>query len=90
MSAMTDRYVYGRPIPEAMAGALIGFQMTLGIAFVRPIAYLVEDPAIAPFVLAVGAALGGLASWVLAARALRHMHAERVPMAQSVTQRKAA
>jgi len=88
--AMTKPYVYGHPVPEAIAGALMGLQMTLGIAFVRPMAYLVEDPAIAPFVLAVGAVLGFIVSWFMAARALRHMRAERISMAQSITQRRAA
>jgi len=87
---MTKPYVYGHPIPEAIAGALMGFQMALGIAFVRPMASLVEDPAIAPFVLAVGAALGGLVSWFMAARALRHMQAERGEIAQRALTRRAA
>ena len=84
-----NRSVIWRP-RGAIAGALMGFHMTLGIAFVRPMAYLVEDPAITPFVLAVGAALGGFVSWFMAAHALRHTHAERGEIAQRAVTRRAA
>ena len=87
---MTNRYIYGHPIPEAVGGALMGFQFTLALAFMRPTAYLVEDMSVAPFVLAVGAALGALVSWVLASRSLPKLRAERVPMDESTAARRAA
>ena len=83
-------YVYGRPIPEAIAGALMGFQITLALAFVRDSAYLVENMSIAPFVFAAGAALGGTVSWILAARSLPKMRAERVAMDETTAARRAA
>ena len=68
--------------PAANAG------MTL--AFLRQSAFLVEEMSIAPLVFAAGAALGALVSWVLAARSLPKMRAERVRMDQSTTTRRAA
>jgi hypothetical protein len=87
---MTERYMYGRPIPEAIAGAVMGFQVTLAIAFVKPMAYLVEDMAVAPFVLGAGALLGAIVSWFIATRALRHMRLERGEVAERAITRRAA
>ena len=67
---MKTQYIYDRPWPEAIAGAVIGFQLGLGLALVPPLTRFVEDPAIAPIILAVSTILGALASWWIAGRSI--------------------
>lgn len=67
---MKTQYIYDRPWPEAIAGAVIGFQLGLGLALVPPMTRFVEDPAIAPIILAVSTILGALASWWIAGRSI--------------------
>ena len=67
---MKTQYIYDRPWPEAIAGAVIGFQLGLELALVPPMTRFVEDPAIAPIILAVSTILGALASWWIAGRSI--------------------
>jgi predicted membrane protein len=59
-----------RPWPEAIAGAVIGFQLALVLALVPGLTRYVEDPLIAPFILACGAVLGAAMSWLVAGRSI--------------------
>jgi predicted membrane protein len=63
--------IHGHPLPEAIAGAVIGFQLALVLALVPGLARYVEDPLIAPFILALGAVLGATVSWLVAGRSIR-------------------
>ena len=67
---MRTQYLYDRPWPEAVAGAVIGFQLGLGLALIPPLTRLVEDPAIAPIILLVSTILGAIASWWIAGRSI--------------------
>ena len=58
-----------RPIPEAIAGAIVGFQLSVALALYPGAARYIEDPATAPFILGVGVLAGAVASWILAAPA---------------------
>lgn len=67
---MKTQYLYDRPWPEAIAGAVFGFQIGLGLALVPQLTRFVEDPAIAPFILVVSTILGTIASWKIAGRSI--------------------
>jgi membrane protein YqaA with SNARE-associated domain len=67
---MKTLYLYGRPWPEALAGAILGFQITLALALVPVIGRLIESPATAPIILAIGAVLGAIVSWWIAGRSM--------------------
>ncbi len=67
---MKTLYLYGRPWPEAIAGAIFGFQIGLALAVVPPLTRFIEDPVIAPIVLAVTTVAGAVASWWLAGRSV--------------------
>jgi hypothetical protein len=67
---MKTQYLYGRPWPEALAGAVCGFQFGLALAVVPQLARLIEDPAIAPIFLAMMSVVGAIASWWIAGRSV--------------------
>jgi hypothetical protein len=67
---MKTLYLYGRPWPEALAGAICGFLFGLSLAVVPQVGRLIENPATAPMVLAVTAVLGAIASWWVAGRSV--------------------
>jgi hypothetical protein len=67
---MKTRYLYGRPWPEALAGALCGFQFGLALAVVPQLARLIEDPALAPVFLVTTSVAGAMASWRIAGRSV--------------------
>jgi hypothetical protein len=85
------QYLYGRPWPEALAGAIFGFQIALGLALVPPLTRFIESPATAPVILAIGTILGAIGSWWLAGRSVgvARTKLER-PMALERDQRRAA
>jgi hypothetical protein len=88
---MKTLYLYGRPWPEALAGAICGFLLGLSLAVVPQLARLIESPATAPIVLAVTTVLGAIASWWVAGRSVgvARTKLER-PMALERDQRRAA
>ena len=67
---MKTQYLYGRPWPEALAGAILGFQITLALALVPALGRLIESPATAPIVLAIGTVIGAIVSWWIAGRSI--------------------
>lgn len=60
-----------RPIPEAIAGAIVGVQLAIALALYPGAARYIEDPATAPLIIGAGALAGAVASWILAAPARR-------------------
>ena len=67
---MKTLYLYGRPWPEALGGAIFGFQIGLALAVVPPLRRFIEDPVIAPITLVVMTAAGAVGSWWLAGRSV--------------------
>ena len=67
---MKTLYLYGRPWPEALAGAICGFLFGLSLAVVPQLGRLIDDPATAPIVLGVTTLLGAIASWWVAGRSV--------------------
>jgi hypothetical protein len=88
---MKTQYLYGRPWPEALAGAIFGFQIGLALAVVPPLTRFIEDPVIAPIILMAMTAAGAVASWWLAGRSVgvARTKLER-PMALERDERRAA
>ncbi len=88
---MKTQYLYGRPWPEAIAGAVCGFQIGLALAVVPQLTRLIEDPVTAPIILAMTAAAGAVASWWIAGRSMgvARTKLER-PMALDRERRRAA
>jgi len=67
---MKTLYLYGRPWPEALAGAVCGFQIGLALAVVPPLTRLIEDPVTAPIVLGLTTIAGAMGSWWIAGRSV--------------------
>ena len=67
---MKTQYLYDRPWPEAIAGAIFGFQIGLGLALVPPLAKFIESPTTAPIIILVTSILGAMASWWIAGRSV--------------------
>ena len=67
---MRTQYLYDRPWPEAIAGAVFGFQIGLGLALVPALTKYVENPTTAPIILLVSTILGAIASWWIAGRSI--------------------
>jgi hypothetical protein len=67
---MKTTYLYGRPWPEAIAGAIFGAQVGIGLALVPALNPFVQNLSTAPIVLAITALIGALASWWIAGRSI--------------------
>ena len=67
---MKTIYLYGRPWPEAIGGAIFGMQVGIGLALVPAINPYVQNLSTAPIVLGITALLGAIVSWWIAGRSM--------------------